>query len=61
MKAVVYSRFGGPEVLELRDVPEPRPKDDEILVRVHAAGFNPLEWKLLRGDFRLSHRGGALS
>ena len=57
MRAIVYSRFGGPEALELRDLPEPRPRDDEILVRVHAAGFNPVDWKLLRGEFRFMARG----
>ena len=57
MKAIVYARFGGPEAIELRDLPEPRPRDDEILVRVHAAGFNPVDWKLLRGEFRFMARG----
>src|SRR5437016_5026570 len=57
MKAILYSRFGGPEALELADLPEPKPRDDEILVRVHAAGMNPIEWKLLRGDFRFMARG----
>ncbi|HZQ90235.1 MAG TPA: NAD(P)H-quinone oxidoreductase [Terriglobales bacterium] len=40
MKAIVIARPGGPEVLELRDVPQPAPGPDEVLVRVHAAGVN---------------------
>jgi putative PIG3 family NAD(P)H quinone oxidoreductase len=40
MKAVVISRFGGPEVLEMRDVPAPRPGPDEILVRVRSTALN---------------------
>jgi NADPH:quinone reductase-like Zn-dependent oxidoreductase len=52
MKALTYSRFGGPEVLELRAVPEPAPQANEVLVLVHAAGVNPVDWKILHGDFR---------
>ena len=40
MKAVVITRLGGPEVLEIRDVPEPVPNAGEELVRVEAAGVN---------------------
>lgn len=40
MRAVVFERNGGPEVLELREVPEPRPGDGELLVRIEAAGVN---------------------
>lgn len=40
MKAVVYEKYGGPEVLELKDVETPVPKDGEVLVRVHAAALN---------------------
>jgi NADPH:quinone reductase len=40
MKAVVITRPGGPEVLALREVPQPTPKPDEVIVRVHAAGVN---------------------
>ena len=43
MRAVVYERFGGPEVLELRDLPRPEPEPDQLLVRVHAAGVNPVD------------------
>lgn len=40
MKAIVFERHGGPEVLELRDVPEPEPRDGEVLVTVEAVGVN---------------------
>jgi putative PIG3 family NAD(P)H quinone oxidoreductase len=40
MKAVVITHFGGPEVLEIRDVPAPQPGPDEVLVRVHGTGLN---------------------
>jgi NADPH:quinone reductase len=43
MRAVVYERFGGPEVLELRDLPPPEPEPDQLLVRIHAAGVNPVD------------------
>ncbi len=40
MKAIVQDRYGGPEVLELRDIDQPVPKDNEVVVRVHAAGLD---------------------
>ena len=40
MRAAIISKYGGPEVLEIRDVPTPKPGANEILVRVHAAGLN---------------------
>lgn len=43
-RAVVYQRFGGPEVLEVRDVPEPHAGPGEVRVRVRAAGLNPMDW-----------------
>jgi NADPH:quinone reductase len=43
MRVVVYQRFGGPEVLELRDWPRPEPKTGEVVVAVHAAGVNPVD------------------
>ena len=43
MRAVIYERFGGPEVLELGDWPRPRAKSGEVVVAVHAAGINPVD------------------
>src|SRR6185437_2327578 len=45
-RAVIYESFGGPEVLELRDVPEPHAGPGEVRVRVTAAGLNPMDWAL---------------
>ena len=47
MKAIRVEKFGGPEVLELRDVPDPHPGPGEVRVRVTAAGLNPMDWKLI--------------
>jgi NADPH:quinone reductase-like Zn-dependent oxidoreductase len=49
MKAVQIHAYGGPEVLQYEDVPQPQPKANEILVRVHAAGVNPIDWKIREG------------
>ncbi len=46
MRAVVLPRFGGPEVLEVRDVPKPQPAAGQILVRVMASATNPVEAKI---------------
>ena len=46
MKAAVYVRYGGPEVLEIAEVPKPVPKDNEVLVRVHAATVTSFECRL---------------
>src|SRR5213596_804170 len=43
MKAVVVHEYGGPEVLKYEDAPKPEPKEDQILVRVIAAGVNPVD------------------
>src|SRR5947207_7684555 len=49
MKAVQIHAYGGPEVLQHEDVPQPQPKANQILMRVHAAGVNPIDWKLREG------------
>ena len=51
MKAIVAHEYGGPEVLKLEDVPVPTPKDDQILVRVIAAGVNPVDGMIVSGIF----------
>ena len=49
MKAIVYHKYGSPDVLELQEVDKPDVKDDEVLVRIHAASVNDWDWGLLRG------------
>jgi NADPH:quinone reductase-like Zn-dependent oxidoreductase len=50
MKAIVYKRYGSPDVLELRDVDLPVVTDDGVLVRVRAASINPVDWHFMRGE-----------
>ena len=51
MKAVVVHEYGGPEVLKYEEAPRPEPKDDQILVRVIAAGVNPVDGMIRSGMF----------
>jgi NADPH:quinone reductase-like Zn-dependent oxidoreductase len=52
MKAVLAERYGGPEVLEVTDVPVPQLGPNGVLVRVYAASVNPVDWKLRQGLLR---------
>ncbi len=49
MKAAVYNTYGSPEVLQLKDIQKPIPKDNEVLVKIFAASVNSWDWDLLRG------------
>ncbi|MEI8347692.1 MAG: NADP-dependent oxidoreductase [Pseudomonadota bacterium] len=49
MKAITINQYGGPEELTCQDVPIPQPGIDEVLVKVHAAGVNPIDWKIREG------------
>lgn len=59
MRAVQLDRFGGPEVMELREVDRPAPVPTEVLVRVHAAGVNPVDWKTRAAGAFLGSLGSA--
>jgi NADPH:quinone reductase-like Zn-dependent oxidoreductase len=49
MKAIVYSKYGSPDVLELREIDKPEAGADDVLVRVHAASVNPADWYAMAG------------
>jgi len=51
MKAIVCTKYGSPDVLQLKEVEKPVPKDGEALVKVHAASLNAADLETLRGDF----------
>jgi NADPH:quinone reductase-like Zn-dependent oxidoreductase len=51
MKAIVIHEYGGPEILKYEDVPRPEPEDDQLLVRVVAAGVNPVDGMIRSGLF----------
>ncbi len=61
MKAIVYTKYGSPDVLQLQEVEKPVPKDGEVLIKVQTASVNTADWRLLRGDpFLLRLESGLL-
>src|SRR5687767_7535056 len=48
MKAIVFTQYGSPDVLQFKEVEKPTPKENEVLVKIHAASANPLDWRLMR-------------
>lgn len=58
MRAVVYDRYGGPEVLRVEDVPTPRPGPGQVRVRVAATSVNLSDWEALRGSPGYARLGG---
>lgn len=58
MKAMVYETYGSPDVLQIKEVDVPVPKDHEVLIEVHAASVNSWDWDLLRGKPYINRIGG---
>src|SRR5512133_3774232 len=58
MKAIVYYRYGSPDVLRLEEVEKPAPADDQILIRVHAVSVNRSDWEGLIGKPLYARLGG---
>lgn len=61
MKAIIHTKYGSPDVLELIELEKYVPKDDEVLVKIHAASVNAYDWHLLTADiFLVRLMGGGL-
>jgi NADPH:quinone reductase-like Zn-dependent oxidoreductase len=60
MKAIVYTKYGPPETLQLEEVAKPTPKDDEVLIKVRAVSVNRSDWEGLRGKPLYARIGGLL-
>ncbi len=58
MKAIVYTEYGSPDVLHLKEVERPTLKDNEVLIKVHAASINGSDWETLRGTPLYARFGG---
>ena len=50
MKAIVYAEYGSPDVLQLKEVERPTPRDNEVLVKIYAASANAADWHLMRAE-----------
>ncbi len=50
MKAIVCTKYGSPDVLQLQDVEKPAPQDDEVLIRIYAASINSRDWRMMRAN-----------
>ncbi len=60
MKAIAYRCYGSADVLQLEDVAKPTIENDEVLVKVHAASVNPLDWHYMRGEPYFMRRGSGI-
>jgi NADPH:quinone reductase-like Zn-dependent oxidoreductase len=50
VKAIICTKYGSPDVLQLQDVKEPAPRDDEVLIKIHAASINARDWRMMRAN-----------
>src|SRR5690349_10621557 len=60
MKAIVFTHYGSPDVLQFAEVEKPAPKENQVLVKVKAASANPLDWHRIRGAPFLARMGEGL-
>lgn len=60
MKAIVYRCYGSPDVIAFENVEKPAPAADEVLIKVHAASVNPLDWHYMRGSPYIMRLGSGL-
>ena len=54
MKAVVYSKYGPPEVLKLQEIEKPVVNENEVLIKIHATTVTPMDWKFRSGKIFLA-------
>ena len=50
MKAIICTKYGSPDVLQLQEVAKPAPQDDEVLIKIHAASINARDWRMMRAN-----------
>ena len=61
MKAIVFYEYGSPDVLRFEEIEKPVVEEDQVLVRVHAASVNPLDWHSMRGEPYVMRASGGLT
>ena len=61
MKAILFPKYGPPDVLQLTEVEKPTPNENQVLIKVIAASANPLDWHRMRGEPLLARMGTAFA